>query len=420
MSPRQPQIYGSGQSADVVVTGEGVAERHCQIVFDVDGYWLEDLLSASGTFVNGDSVSSRLLREGDLVHLGAVAFIFSDGTLVRQVKADVNQPLRMPEVPTLPGSTYDLPDDLPAVATPGSTGKALAAGSISKPLRVVLISVGVVIGGIAFLVATGSKNSPQLISGVDTERVAASPDSSEDTGKRLSASADPPTLSTPATTTPSRSAVAIDLYARPPDIEAKIARAEEAVVLIVCAGQDRDNWSDLSSGSGWPLRVSDGNVIVTNHHVIEQCLELDNGRVVVDYGDADWGNNYEDFALGQVANSDSANDLAIIEVPFVIDALPTAGPPKKGHWVMAVGNPVGEIDSFTFGSVSNYRDRTIVTDAAINPGNSGGPLINAAGQVVGVNTGKLQSSEVDNVGYAGALRRLCDKLIACSPDQWRE
>ena len=117
MSPRQPQIYGSGQSADVVVTGEGVAERHCQIVFDVDGYWLEDLLSASGTFVNGDSVSSRLLREGDLVHLGAVAFTFSDGTLVRQVKADVNQPLKMPEVPPLPGSTYDLPDDSPPIVT---------------------------------------------------------------------------------------------------------------------------------------------------------------------------------------------------------------------------------------------------------------------------------------------------------------
>ena len=87
---------------------------------------------------------------------------------------------------------------------------------------------------------------------------------------------------------------------------------------------------------------------------------------------------------------------------------------------MAVGNPVGEIDSFTFGVVSNYRDRTIVTDAAINPGNSGGPLINAAGEVVGVNTEKIQSDEVDNVGYAGALIRLCDKLINCSLEQWQE
>ncbi len=420
MSSSGPQIYGSGKFADVFVAGDGVAERHCQIVFDVDGYWLEDLLSGSGTFVNGDSVSSRLLREGDLIHLGAAAFVFSDGRLVRHLKADVEQPIRMPEVPSLPDSTYDLPDDLPLVATPGSTGQVRAAGPMSKPLRVALVALVVVIGGIALLVATGSNDSPQPHSEDDMERVADSSGSSQDTEERFSASTDTSTLSTPATTATSRVSAAIDLYSRPSDIEAKIALAEEAVVLILCPGRDQENWSDMSSGSGWPLSVSGGNVIITNHHVIEQCLQLDGGQVYVDYGDADWGNNYEDFAVGQVSNSDAANDLAIIEVPFAIDALPTAGPPKKGHWVMAVGNPVGEIDSFTFGVVSNYRDRTIVTDAAINPGNSGGPLINAAGEVVGVNTEKIQSDEVDNVGYAGALIRLCDKLINCSLEQWQE
>jgi S1-C subfamily serine protease len=360
-----------------------------------------------------------MLREGDLVHLGAAALVFSNGMLVRKTQADVEQPLRISDVATLPGATYELPDDLPAVVTPRSTGRARPVGSMSKPLRVALISVIAVIGGIALLVATGSNDSGQPYSGGGTESVAASSGSSQDAQKGLSASADVPTLSTPATTTPPTPSIAIDLYARPSDLAAKIALAEEAVVLIVCAGEDSVNWSDASSGSAWPLRVSGKNVLVTNHHVIEQCLELDDGRVYVDYGDAEWGNNYEDFVIGQVFKSDFVNDLAIIEVPLDIDALPTAGPPKKGHWVMAVGNPVGEIDSFTFGMVSNYRDRTIVTDAAINPGNSGGPLINAAGQVVGVNTGKLQSSEVDNVGYAGALQRLCDKLIKCAPNQWQ-
>ena len=148
MSSSGPQIYGSGKFADVFVAGDGVAERHCQIVFDVDGYWLEDLLSGSGTFVNGDSVSSRLLREGDLIHLGAAAFVFSDGRLVRHLKAYVEQPIRMPEVPSLPDSTYDLPDDLPLVATPGSTGQVRAAGPMSKPLRVALVALVVVIGAL--------------------------------------------------------------------------------------------------------------------------------------------------------------------------------------------------------------------------------------------------------------------------------
>ena len=77
MTPNKTQVYGSSQSADVVVVGEGIAARHCQVLFDVDGYWIEDLLSKSGTFVNGDSVTNRMLREGDLVHLGAAALVFS-------------------------------------------------------------------------------------------------------------------------------------------------------------------------------------------------------------------------------------------------------------------------------------------------------------------------------------------------------
>ena len=361
--------------------------------------------------MNGEPTSSRLLREGDTVHLGAAALVFADGALSRQVKTDVEQPLRMSEV--LPLSTFspEIPDDAPPIATPRQTGKGRPAGKMSKPVRVLLTSIGTVIGGIALLVALGSNDSDQPDSWGDTESVATVRGPSQDSDQSSSASAPVATLPTPATTPPTT----IDLYARPSDIEEKIALAEAAVVLIVCPGHDWEEFSDASFGSGWPLRAGDENVIVTNHHVIEQCLDLHDGDVIVDYGDGQ-----DDYDFGEVYSFDSYNDLAIITVPFDIDPLPTAGPPKKGHWVMAVGNPVGEIDHFTFGFVSNYDDFTIVTDAAINPGNSGGPLINAAGEVIGVNTAKLMSSDVDNVGYAGALRRLCDKLIACTNNQWRK
>ena len=134
MRPNETRVYGSGQSADVVVIGEGVAERHCQIVFDVDGYWIEDLLSSTGTYVNGEATSSRMLREGDTVHLGAAAFVFVDGSLSRQVKTDVEQPLRMSEVPPLSTFSPEIPDDAPPIATPRQTGKGRPAGKMSKPV----------------------------------------------------------------------------------------------------------------------------------------------------------------------------------------------------------------------------------------------------------------------------------------------
>ena len=87
---------------------------------------------------------------------------------------------------------------------------------------------------------------------------------------------------------------------------------------------------------------------------------------------------------------------------------------------MAIGNPLENVDSYTSGSVSNYDEFIIVTDAAINPGNSGGPLINANGEVIGINTAKEMSSDVDNIGYAGALRLLCEELIDCTRDQWMD
>jgi len=419
LSPNKTQVYGSSESADVVVTGEGVAERHCQIVFDVDSYWLEDLLSTSGTFVNGDSVSSRLLREGDVVHMGATAFVFSNGTLVRQVKADVEQPLRMPEVPALPGSTYDLPDDSPPIVTPRQRGKARSTGTMSKPVRVLLTSLGAVIGVIALLVALGSNDSDQPYSGGDTENVAIGSGSSQDSERSSSTSADVPALSTPATIPSPTPAKTMDLYAQPENLEQLIEVARKAVVLIEC---NDGEWT--YSGSGWPLKTGDETVIITNHHVIDLCIPYSNQVDV----------SIENRKVrGAVYGTDEKNDLAIIRITQPLDALPTAAVPKIGHWVMAVGNPEGFDRSVNFGSVTNYvKDpsrteiaeeveelwgtRLIITDAEINSGNSGGPLINAAGAVIGVNAGAGYNA----INIALSLQKLCDKLIKCSPNQWRE
>lgn len=173
LSSNEPRVYGSSPSADIVVAGEGVAERHCQIVFDVDGYWLEDLLSTSGTYVNGEPITSRMLREGDTVHLGAAAFVFGNGTLQRQVKADVEQPLRMPEAPSLSRFSPQIPDDLPPIRTPGQSGRVRRAGALPKPARVLLTSLGVVIAGIVVLAVWNSNDPDQKSPAVEGAESAA-------------------------------------------------------------------------------------------------------------------------------------------------------------------------------------------------------------------------------------------------------
>ena len=118
----------------------------------------------------------------------------------------------------------------------------------------------------------------------------------------------------------------------------------------------------VSTGSAWPLKAGSQTVLVSNEHVVEDCVRFHGGQTGIQYGEGD-----DDFAIGEVRSTDYPNDQeAIITIDFdIIDALPTAGPPKKGHWVMAVGNPSASgIDTVTFGQVSNYSDFEI---AALTP-----------------------------------------------------
>ena len=389
MSPKRITVYGASPIADVVVSGQGVAERHCQLISDVDGYWIEDLLSPDGTYVNGQATSSRLLREGDTVHLGAAAFVFTDGVLSRQAKADVRQPLQSSTQVPLSSFSPDIPDDLPPVVTPRQTGKVRLVGPISKQRRMLLASVAAAISGIALMTILGSSDSEPSYSRASAESVAAVGDSSQ-----------------------------INLYVQPENLEELIGDARKAVVLIKCEAE-----GGVFSGSGWPLRVGGETVIVTNHHVVDPCLLYSNQVDV-------FIENRQ--VRGDVSGVDERNDLAIVAIKQPLDALPTAAIPKIGHWVMAVGNPEGFDRSVNFGSVTNYVEnpsltdiddevgdfwgtRLIITDAEINSGNSGGPLINASGAVIGVNAG----SGYNAINIALSLQKLCDKLIKCSPNQWR-
>ncbi|MBT3221160.1 MAG: trypsin-like serine protease, partial [Proteobacteria bacterium] len=210
------------------------------------------------------------------------------------------------------------------------------------------------------------------------------------------------TAAAPTTTTASTTTPQINLYQAPPDLELKIETAIAATVGVYC---------NYSSGSGWPLysESQSRTIIITNHHVIEECIGGGAGAVEIKVGNQ--------LGLGEIINADFDHDLAIIETSLALTAIPTAGTPKIGHWVMAVGNPLWLSGSVTIGTISNLDGFEILHDADLNHGNSGGPLINAAGEVVGVNS--FFYEDMAGIGGAMKLRALCEQLIVCDNQQWQ-
>ncbi len=144
---------------------------------------------------------------------------------------------------------------------------------------------------------------------------------------------------------------------------------------------------EQSQGSGFIF--ADG-LVITNAHVVS-----DSDKLIVGLTD---GRKFK----GQVIGEDSISDLAIVKLlgqgPWPKATLGNSNQIKVGDWAIAVGNPFGLENTVTLGIISNLnrnvsqlgiydkRFNLIQTDAAINPGNSGGPLLNANGEVVGINT----------------------------------
>jgi serine protease Do len=151
-------------------------------------------------------------------------------------------------------------------------------------------------------------------------------------------------------------------------------------------------------GSGSGFLIDREGYILTNHHVIAGAE-----RITVTMAD---GRAFR----GQVVGSDPAIDVALLKVPadgrLPEAALGNSDDLRVGEWVCAIGNPLGYVHSVTVGVVSfigrklfdKSLDDYIQTDAAINFGNSGGPLINSAGEVVGINS--AISSRASNIGFA--------------------
>ena len=203
-------------------------------------------------------------------------------------------------------------------------------------------------------------------------------------------------------------------YLRPASFADLVKRSNPAVVNIYTKvirrergrsldpffpGAPRDRISE-SLGTGFLIDAS--GVIVTNHHVVDHAAEI-RVRTVDD-------KEYDAIVVG----TDARTDIAVIELkdappqPFL--ELGDSDKVEVGEWVVAIGNALGLSSTVTAGIISakgrsdvplsgevRYAD-FLQTDASINPGNSGGPLLNMAGEVIGINS--AVSREGQGIGFA--------------------
>lgn len=193
------------------------------------------------------------------------------------------------------------------------------------------------------------------------------------------------------------------------------------------------------SGSGIIIGKNDSELLIaTNYHVVE-------GAETLSVGFCD-----STACEAKVKGYDSEKDLAVVAVSLddidsdTMDAITIAtignsDDLKVGAQVVAIGNALGYGQSVTTGIVSaknrqlnsddtvgdydsdsNSATNLIQTDAAINPGNSGGALLNMNGEVVGINSAKLASTEIEGIGYAIAISDVTDTLENLMNEETRD
>lgn len=170
-----------------------------------------------------------------------------------------------------------------------------------------------------------------------------------------------------------------------------------SVVSIKCY----ESMNSASYGEGTGIVISADGYILTNEHVV-----ADAAMVMVTTND---GQVYQ----AEVIAKDTETDIAVIKIQatgLTVAEFASSDQTEVGQFVMAVGNPTGSElqNSATFGILSGKSrvpsadayTTMLQVDAAVNPGNSGGPLINLAGQVIGVVSSKIADVDYEGIGFA--------------------
>ena len=160
--------------------------------------------------------------------------------------------------------------------------------------------------------------------------------------------------------------------------------------------------SEVTMGTGSGVVMTEDGYVITNYHVVEGSSKL---KVIMSNG--------EEY-IAKIIGADEESDLAVIKIDAKNLAHVTFGDSSAvtvGDKAIAIGNPLGNelMGTVTQGIISavnrtvqidNKTMTLLQTDAAINSGNSGGALINAYGEVIGINSAKMAASGVEGLGFA--------------------
>ncbi|EUJ59882.1 S1C family serine protease [Listeria fleischmannii] len=206
-------------------------------------------------------------------------------------------------------------------------------------------------------------------------------------------------------------------YENSTDITKAVEKVQDAVVSVLnyqsANSLDGSTTSEeeASSGSGVVYKKSNGKAyVVTNNHVVEGANKLE----------VTFSNGKKSSA--KLVGTDEWNDLAVLEISdehvSTVAEFGNSDSLKVGETAIAIGSPLGTefSGSVTEGIISglnravpvdtngdgqeDWEAEVIQTDAAINPGNSGGALINIQGQVIGINSMKISTENVEGIGFA--------------------